>query len=104
MSVAVFLALWIDRRPKNKGTVFTELAGAVKMRHLSGLFMMPMMATAVYATAAYMDLSEEFIRLILEFTPLAQGLAGAVFFLWAWVMTVRPFRSKLKTALRSQAR
>jgi hypothetical protein len=101
VETAVFLPLRANRRREQEGSLFTELAGTVQVKHLLPLLAMPLLATAVYGLAAWLPYKEDVIRTIFELTPLAQGLVGAVVFVWAFMVTIRPFHMS-KTAAQGK--
>lgn len=84
----IFLPLWINRRRENDSAVFAELAGTVRIQHLLGLLLMPVMATSVYVMTASLQPSENLIRAISELISAAQSLVGIVVFVWALITTV----------------
>lgn len=90
LTVVTLLPLWANRRREEEGSLLADLSGAVSIKRLLPLLLMPLLATAVYGAAASFQLSEDLIRTILELTPLVQGLAGFVAFVWALVVTIRP--------------
>ena len=95
---AVFLPLRANRQREPNGSLFTELTDTVQIRHLLPLLVMPVMATAVYGVAALFQLPEDSIRAIFELTPFAQSLIGAIVFVWAFIVTIRPSQMPKATA------
>ncbi len=88
----VLLPLTIHhRRQQETGSIFSDLDGFVSGRYVWSLFAMPITATMVYALVTFIQPSEVAIRDIFELLPLLQLLLGGVLFLWAVVMTIRPF-------------
>jgi hypothetical protein len=88
----LFLGLHAGRgRQKHETdrTIFSELAGGVKGVHVLALFVMPLVATAVYALATTRQPSKSEIRILLEGIPIVQGGVGASVFLWALVTELR---------------
>ncbi len=91
----LFLGLQRSRGNQPLVTLYRHLAGHVRGLHLLGLFIMPLGATAVYALAAALPLSEAFIRTwIFEILPPAQAFLGGLLFLWALFTTLRSARTQ----------
>lgn len=87
---AVFLPLEINRRRQPSGTLLADLAGSVQARHILPLLAMPLLATAVYQFAAVNQPTETMLRDIFELIPLAQALLGALCFVGALIVSLRP--------------
>ncbi len=88
---AVLLPLVMHRRRNGENSVFKDLVGSVHSTHLLGLFLMPLAATVVYGMAGILQPSEPIIGTISEVFPALQIFLGGVIFLWAWIVTLRPF-------------
>lgn len=97
----LFLPLRLNRRRAPGGTIFTELAGPVRLRHLCMLLVMPATAVSVYALAATLQPAADQIRLILELTPIIQVFVGGGVFIWALAATIRPWSPKPKALAQS---
>ncbi|WP_420644474.1 hypothetical protein [Candidatus Leptofilum sp.] len=97
---AVCLPLYFHRRRTDAGSLLQSLSGKIQMRYLPILFVMPGLATAVYALATVLQPSEDSLRLILELTPLGQALVGAICFIWAMIVTLRSSRKRSKSAVQ----
>lgn len=86
--IVVFFPLSINRRRETGSTVYTELTGEVKIQHLLGILLMPVMAVCVYALAVSVQLSEESIRAMSEDLFLVQSIVRAMIFVWAFLTTL----------------
>lgn len=78
----IFLLLEVNRRRETSSDLFDALAGPIQARTLLALLPLPVLATAVYAAAAVIDPDPETLRLILELTPLLQGVLGLIALGW----------------------
>ena len=100
LCTAVFLPLHLHKKQADPHSIFQTMAGQIQVRYLPMLFVMPGVATAVYATFAAIQPPVETLRLILELTPLLQAAIGGAAFLWAIWSTVASAKSVAKSALQ----
>ncbi|GJM41420.1 MAG: hypothetical protein DHS20C20_17020 [Ardenticatenaceae bacterium] len=96
---AVCLPLYFHRRRTAAGSLLKTLNGRIQARYLPILFVMPGLATAVYALATTLNPAEETLQAIVELLPLAQAALGLGLFLWALVTTLRSGRSVLPSPI-----
>lgn len=102
----LFLALRSNRQIESAGSLLTELSAGslltelgevVKPLPLLGLFAMPVMATAVYALALELELSEAAIRAVLDSITLLQVVIGGISLLWALIITLHSAKPQIET-------
>jgi hypothetical protein len=93
----VYIGLHFNRRREPEGSLLAELVGGVKLRHALLLLVMPAIATLVYGLAAALQPAKDLLRLVLELTPLLQGLIEAGLFVWALVVLIWSKRKQIHT-------
>ena len=83
-------ALYVNKHRESSGSVLTELAGPVRLRHLLLLAVMPAAAVTVYALAASLEPSPDIIRIITAYGLVAgTAVLGWVAFVAALIVTIR---------------
>jgi len=101
ISVAL-VALYVNKRHEQTGSLLADLAGPVRPRDLLGLTLMPIAAVAVYATAAALEPSPDVIRVITAYgLVLGTAVLGWVAFVAALVLTVRQSRPQTGTQIKA---
>ena len=85
----VFLPLWANRQRQPEGSLLVDLAKPVVEKKVVLLFVMPLVATAVYGLAFFLQPDEDVIRLVsaapLIWIPTILGgvfFVAAIFFTW----------------------
>lgn len=91
---AAFLPLAVNRRREPVGSLLIALAGPARARDLAAVYALPAVAVGVYALATAVQPSTDILYALTTFGQvLGSAFAGAVAFLLAIVLTLRPLGS-----------
>jgi len=85
----VLLPLGINCLQQDEEGILATLDGSLHFSQTLPLLVIPVFATLVYGLAAWLHPSRTLLRIIYSSFASSQGLIGAVFFIWAWVDSVR---------------
>lgn len=86
---AVFIPLNKHRKRGHTDSILTQLEKPIQINRLPILLLMPVVATAVYATAFQSNLDQETVLLLLELMTFFNMATGGMVFIWAMVKTIR---------------
>ena len=85
----IYLALWVTKRNKERGSLLNSLIGTVPLRHAIAILVIPVTASLVYSGAIALQPADSTLRIIYTLFPPLQALVGGVAFIWAIVVTIR---------------
>ncbi len=93
MLTAVFIPLYQHRKRSRDETLLQQLDQPIYKSRLWYLFLMPLVATAVYALALPIQGDYETLLFVSELVTLFQAALGAGLFIWALFKTIAPSKT-----------
>ncbi len=89
LAVLVFIPLNIQKRRQENPSLLENLDSRLRFPDTLPLLIIPLTASLVYGLAAVIPPPEDLLRLSYYSVYVGQMLAGAGFFIWAWVDSLR---------------